>query len=307
MSASELGPARRVLAVVVTHNSAADVGGLLDSLGPAQRSGSLGEVVVVDNGSTDDTVAILRARPGVTVVEATNRGYSAGFNLGVRVGGSADYLLLLNPDCRMATDAIQTMVTAAERSLAGIVVPRIHDAHGRLQYSLRREPTIRRGIGLNFTRHPVFAEYINSDVDYEQAQDVDWALGAAMLIRQECYSALGGWDESFFLYSEETDFCLRARDAGWSTRYEPAAVVVHAGGGSGRNAMTHTMQVVNRVRCYGRRHPRPLTYAYLIANLVSEASWVVRGRRESREAVAALVCPRRRPAALRSQGAIIPG
>ncbi len=85
---------------------------------------------------------------------------------------------------------------------------------------------------------------------------VDWALGAVLAVARECHEDVGGWDDSFFLYSEETDFCLRRADRGWSTQFVPGSVVTHIGGGSGRSDRTHVMQIVNRVRLYARRHGR---------------------------------------------------
>ncbi|MCZ7627704.1 MAG: glycosyltransferase [Microthrixaceae bacterium] len=66
--------------------------------------------------------------------------------------------------------------------------------------------------------------------DYARERDADWATGAAMLISAECLAAVGPWDESFFLYSEETDYCLRARDRGFKLRYSPKATATHIGG-----------------------------------------------------------------------------
>ncbi|MFX3745782.1 glycosyltransferase family 2 protein, partial [Streptococcus suis] len=80
-----------------------------------------------------------------------------------------------------------------------------------------------------------------------------WLVGAILLVSRECFDALDGLDESFFLYSEETDFSLRAKEAGWATVYTPRAGAVHVGGGSGESSTTHTMKILNRVRLYRRR------------------------------------------------------
>jgi GT2 family glycosyltransferase len=180
------------------------------------------------------------------------------------------------------------------------------DDDGRRQNSLRREPSILRAIGLNWTGIGLFSEYVAGDEAYATARDADWALGAALMFSRACYQAIGPWDESFFLYSEETDFCLRARDAGWRTRYVPTAVVTHAGGGSGRSDTTHVMQAVNRVRLYARRHSRSAGYVYWAVNVLSELSWVARGRRESRAAVRGLLRPETRPSQLGCSRSLIP-
>jgi GT2 family glycosyltransferase len=115
---------------------------------------------------------------------------------------------------------------------------------------------------------------------------------------RECFDALKGWDESFFLYSEETDLSLRARDIGLLTRYEPGSVAVHIGGGSGRNDRTHAMQIVNRVRLFRRRNAVVASWCYFWLNVVSELSWLVRGHPQSRFSVLALLRPSVRPAEL---------
>ena len=294
-----------VIVVIVAFNSARTITGLLDSIPPA-APGLHVEVVVVDNGSSDDTVATARAHGGCTVVEGTNVGYSAGLNLGVASSPSADYVLLLNPDTVLIAGAVTALVEAARRTSPGIVVPQIRTPEGELDHTLRREPTILRAVGLNGTGRPTFSEAVAADAAYAEAQVVDWAVGAAMLISMDCYQALDGWDESFFLYSEETDFCLRARDAGYPTTYEPTALVVHVGGGSGRNDWTHSMQIVNKVRLYARRHGRVAGSAYWAVTVLSEVSWIVRGHPQSKASVRALLQPSRRPPELGLSNALVP-
>jgi len=291
--------------VVVTYNSADVIVPLLDSIREAAGQLTV-QVVVVDNGSTDGTAKRLRDREDVTLVPSTNTGYAAGLNLGVQRAEASGLLLLLNPDTRLKQGSIPPLVETAGIPGTGVVAPMVRDTGGVLQHSLRREPTLLRAIGLNWTGIPLFSEYLNRPSDYRTPRVVDWALGAALLLTRECYDAVGGLDESFFLYSEETDFCLRARELGYLTRFEPRSEVVHVGGGSGRDDRTHTMQVLNRVRLYARRHPRPLAYVYMAANLASEMSWIVRGHRPSRASVRALLSPGRRPAVLRLGTGLLP-
>ena len=117
---------------------------------------------------------------------------------------------------------------------------------------------------------------------------------------------LGGWDESFFLYSEETDLCLRARDIGLVTRYTPAAVAEHIGGASGQSHRTHVMQIVNRVRLYARRHHRPAAWGYYVLTILSELSWALRRHPQSWSAIAALLRPGRRPDVLGVSDTLLP-
>ena len=172
--------------------------------------------------------------------------------------------------------------------------------------SLRREPTLLRALGLTATRLPALSEYVAQQEDYQRPTTVDWALGAVLLMSRACYDAVGGWDDSYFLYSEETDFCLRARDLGFTTRYEPAAVVVHIGGQSGQSDQTHSMQIVNRVRLYRRRHGLVAAWFYFFLTVASELSWLARGRAESRCAIRALLRPSLRPSELRCSDQLMP-
>ncbi len=133
--------------VVVTYNSAYDIAGLLDSL-PAAAAGLRIRTVVVDNGSTDGTLELVRSRPNVTCIEAgANVGYAGGINIGRLHSGEYSALLVLNPDAEFEADALAEMFAALEDPAVGIVVPMLLNSEGRIFPSLRREPTPMRAIG----------------------------------------------------------------------------------------------------------------------------------------------------------------
>lgn len=291
--------------VIVTYNSAHVIGDLLDSL-PAALDGLTADVVVVDNSSTDGTGDVVAARGDCRLVRSPNIGYAGGINVGVREATPADAILILNPDVRLHQGSVPLMMSALTEPDTGIVVPQVRSPDGELQYSLRREPSLPRALGLTRTKLPVLSEYVTEAARYSSPGVVDWALGAVLLMSRACYTTLGGWDESYFLYSEETDLSLRARDLGLLTRYEPRAVAVHIGGQSGRSGKTHSMQIVNRVRLYRRRHGIGASWCYYALSIASELSWVARGHRESRTAVAALVRPSRRPEEIGCSDRIVP-
>jgi N-acetylglucosaminyl-diphospho-decaprenol L-rhamnosyltransferase len=291
--------------VVVTHNSADVIGDLLDGL-PAALGGLTADVVVVDNGSTDGTAEFAAAHGGCRLVRSANVGFAGGINRGVQAAARAEAILVLNADVRLRAGSIPLLMKALQEPRVGIVAPQIRSPRGDLQLSLRRAPTLLRALGLTRTRLAIFSEYVTKLSDYASPLFADWALGAALLISRECYDLLGGWDESYFLYSEETDFSLRARDAGLLTRYEPDAVAIHIGGHSGRNDKTHSMHIVNRVRLYRRRHGTASSWCYYAVTLAHETSWIIRGRRASRASVAALLLPRRRPAELGASAHLLP-
>ena len=291
--------------VVVTHNSRDVISAMLDSLPPA-LDGLAGRIVVVDNASTDGTPALLDERSDCVVVRAANRGYSAGINRGVEVLAGRGPILVLNPDVRLNPGCVRKLVEASQVPGTGIVAPKVLDVDGELCLSLRREPSLGRALGMSRTGRAALSEKVTDLGDYEAPRIVDWALGAVLLVTRTCHEKLGGWDESFFLYSEETDLCLRARDIGIRTRYEPRAVCTHIGGASGRSPATHAMQVVNRVRLYRRRNGLACGLLYYFLTLASEASWVIRGQSQSRTAIASLLSPRRRPAELNCSEKLLP-
>jgi N-acetylglucosaminyl-diphospho-decaprenol L-rhamnosyltransferase len=291
--------------IIVSYNSAHVIADLLDSL-PAALDGLTAAVVIVDNGSTDGTAELVEARGDCRVVRSANVGYAGGINRGVREAARASAILILNPDVRMQERSVRPLLAALSEPDVGVVVPQVRSAQGALELSLRREPTLLRAMGLNRTRLAALSEYVAGPEQYLRPCSVDWALGAVLLISRPCYDALGGMDESYFLYSEETDLSLRARDAGMLTRYEPRSVVVHIGGGSGRDHKTHTMQVVNRVRLYRRRNGVLASWCYYWLTIVSETTWIMRGHRQSRTAIAALLRPARRPAELGCSDRMMP-
>ena len=286
-----------VAVVVVTHNSAHVIGDLLDSL-PAALDGLTADVVVVDCGSTDGTASLLAGCGRCRVVRSANVGYAGGINRGVREAMSAEAILVLNPDVRLHPRSVPLLLAALQEPDVGIAAPQVRSPHGGLELSLRREPSLPRALGLTRTRRPVFSEYVSRPSDYAQPRIVDWALGAVLVMSRKCYDAVGGWDETYFLYSEETDLALRARDIGLLTRYVPGAVAVHIGGQSGRNHTTHAMQIVNRVRLYRRRHGALASWCYYWLLAANEMSRLARGNRTSWSGVMALLRPARRPAEL---------
>ncbi|MDF2916927.1 MAG: glycosyltransferase family 2 protein [Microbacterium sp.] len=294
-----------VAVVVVTYNSERHVADLLDSI-PRSMGELTYSVVVVDNGSTDGTLALLDAREDCTVVRSTNVGYAAGMNRAVAASPPADSILILNPDAIVDSGAVPIMRRVLAKPRVGIVAPRVREEDGSLSPTLRRGPTIGRVGGLSFTGWPVFTERIEDSSEYEREHEVEWAVGAILLVDRECYDRLGGMDETFFLYSEETDFSLRAKDAGWLTVYTPDAGAMHVGGGSGESAMTHTMKQINRIRLYRRRTGTVRASVYYVLTVLSEVRRALLGHDKSWPTIRALIDPSRRPSLLNASDSILP-
>jgi GT2 family glycosyltransferase len=286
----------RIAAVVVTYNSAAVLPGLIHSLasgfGPLQY-----QLVVVDNGSSDGSLTLAtELAPGATFVGlGCNVGYAAGINAGVAAAGAHSAILVLNADIRLRAGAIPALMETLRRTGSGIVVPRIVDGDGRLVLSQRRDPTVIRAFADAFLgasragRFPLTGEVVSDSRSYAQERRVDWAQGSIQLISTECWKACGPWDESFFLYSEETDFDLRARDAGYAVTYTPTAVVEHLGGDSRVSPELWSLLMINRLRLFRMRHGPMRCAMYRTALIIREAVRAVLGRRTGRSALAALL------------------
>jgi GT2 family glycosyltransferase len=240
--------------VVVTHNSARDVPLLIDGLRVAAHDRRI-RLIVVDNQSSDDTVSLVRAQEDIILVESGgNRGYSGGINAALPMVGRCENVLILNPDLELAPDAVPRLIAAADEAGVGAVVPLILDGDGAIHPSLGREPSLIRGIGDALFGGNICALLrLPSEFDYRKesylhAHDVDWATGAALLVRAAVAREVGDWSEAFFLYSEEVDYFRRIRTSGWRIRFAPSAVVKHRAGGSGRSRDLAALQAVNRIR-----------------------------------------------------------
>jgi GT2 family glycosyltransferase len=266
--------------IIVTYNSARDIAGLLDSL-PAAAAGLTLRVVVVDNGSADDTVEQVRDHSEVVCVESdANLGYAGGINVGRQHAGQYRALAVLNPDLILEPGALREMFTALDDPTVGLVVPMLLDFEGQWYPSLRREPTLASAIGEalfgdHFGWRPGrLSEIVRKESEYGYRHSVDWAVGAAMLISGACDRVIGAWDERFFLYSEEVDYAARVRTAGLRVEYVPQARARHRRAGSGHSHALVALQAVNRIR-YFEKHGKPtgaMRAAVLLHELLRSAS-----------------------------------
>ncbi len=287
-----------VAVVTVTWNSAAVIGDLLDSL-PAAMGDCSYVVVVADNASSDDTLAIVATTaPAARRIQVgRNAGYAAGINAGISAAEPSRAVVVINPDVRLGKGAVAALISALDASDVGVVVPMLRAADGQLTCSLRRDPTVLRALGEALLggdragRHQLLGETVTDPRVYELATDVDWGSGAVMAISRSCIDAVGEWDESFWLYAEETDFCLRARDAGFRVRYEPAARAMHIEGEAAENPYLWTTLTTNRVRLFRKRHGKVHSAVFWGAVTLNEAIRAVAGRQTSRAALRELLRP----------------
>jgi N-acetylglucosaminyl-diphospho-decaprenol L-rhamnosyltransferase len=216
-----------VSVVVVTYNGLPWIEQCLESVRGR-------ETVVVDNGSSDGTVAFVRARfPEVQVVEQENRGLAAGWNTGVE-RTSGRYLLLLNSDAWLDGGALDAMVAFAdEHPVAAVVGPRLRNPDGTLQRSVRGFPTLWRLATEYFflrklaPRSRALNGFYAGGFDHDAVYDAEFLMGAVWLVRRAAIEQVGPADERFFLFSEEVDWAYRFRQAGWRSLFLPDAGATH--------------------------------------------------------------------------------
>jgi N-acetylglucosaminyl-diphospho-decaprenol L-rhamnosyltransferase len=195
------------------------------------------ETIVVDHGSTDGTVDLVRGRfPAVRLLVQENRGYGAGLNAGIRAS-SRPYVLIVNSDAWMVGDAVERLVGFAEaHPRAAVVGPRLRNPDGSLQRSVRGFPTLWRLATEYFflrklaPRSRALNAFYAGGFGHDTPREVEWVMGACFLARRAALDAVGLFDEDFFLFSEETDLLYRLHAAGWQVWFTPDAEVVHVGG-----------------------------------------------------------------------------
>jgi hypothetical protein len=243
--------------VVVSYRSAATLRGCVEPL--AAMPGV--HVTVVDNASPDEALATIADLDVDVVRSPHNGGFSYGCNLGVS-DGSAPFLLFINPDARIDGESLRTLRSVLEDDeRVAIVAPRILDDDGSLAFTLRRFPRLRSTFAQALFLHraaPLATwtdELIRDPAAYAEAGTAEWVSGACMLVRRDAYAAIGGFDEQFFLYCEDTDLCARLWAAGHTVRFEPGATARHVGGASSGVGETQAIAARSRVR-YARKHFR---------------------------------------------------
>jgi GT2 family glycosyltransferase len=220
--------------VIVTYNSAAEIGASLEA---ALRSGA--EVVVVDNASSDGTVAEVRRQGARVIANAKNRGFAAAVNQGF-CALSSPFVLLLNPDAVIQT-GLEALGEACELTGAAGASGKLVGADGQPQrgFMVRRFPTasalILEALLLNrvWPNNPVNHRYRALDLPLDVVTQVEQPAGAFLMLRREVWEELGGFDEGFHpLWFEDVDFCLRAAQRGYLLYFVPSAVAKHTGGHS---------------------------------------------------------------------------
>ncbi len=284
--------------VIINYNTCDHLRNCLESMRAYQ-----GEVIVVDSGSTDGSLELLRTQfPRVTVrLTEGNLGYGAAANLGIRVSQS-EYVLLLNSDTLIRPETATALASFLDsHPRAGLAGPRLVNPDRTLQLSTFPNPTP-LDIFLDTTnltrvirRIPGLDERYLRTWSHVQPRRVPWVSGAAMAIRRSAFDAVFGFDEAFFMYFEEVDLCYRLAEAGWETWFAPVTEIVHVGGASTRQRRAEmTVEFYRSLYRFYQQHYSSLQSAELVAlvKLVALArlarDWIAlrRNDRHEREGLA---------------------
>ena len=212
-----------VSAVIVTYNALPWIERSLESL-----EGTGAEVIVVDHGSTDGTLDLIRERfPDTRIVEQENKGLGGGSNAGMRVA-SGRYYLLLNSDAWLQEDALEKLVAFAdEHPEAAVVGPKLLNPDGSLQRSVRGFPSVWRLATEYFflrklaPRSRALNAFYAGGFDHDAVREAEFVMGSAMLVRRDAADSVGLFDEDFFMFNEESDWCYRFLEAGWKVLVLP--------------------------------------------------------------------------------------
>jgi GT2 family glycosyltransferase len=221
------------------------------------------EVIVVDNASSDGSVEMITANYPEVVLHANkqNRGYGAAANQAI-ASCNADYVLLLNSDTRLEAGALKALSSYLDRNpRAAMVGPRLVRPNGTLQRSCLPFPTplnsfLRESALTTFLRSmPILRERYLLTWSHRYPRVVPCVLGAALAIRRDAFQAIGGFDESFFMYYEEVDLCYRLHLAGWQVHFAPVTSVVHIGEAStDHHRAEMAVQLYASLNHFYRRH-----------------------------------------------------
>jgi N-acetylglucosaminyl-diphospho-decaprenol L-rhamnosyltransferase len=219
-----------VSVVIVTYNALPWVERCLESVRGL-------ETIVVDHGSTDGTVELVRQRfPHARLIQQENRGLGGGSNAGMRVA-SGDYFLLLNSDAWAVGDAVERLAAFADSHPEGAVIgPKLLNPDCSLQRSVRGFPTLWRLATEYFFLRKLAPDsralnaFYAGGFAHDQVREAEFLMGACLLVRRQAADTVGLFDEDFFMFSEETDWCYRFRQAGWKVLFFPGAEFVHVGG-----------------------------------------------------------------------------
>ena len=210
---------------------------MLEKFLPSVTANTTGdaEVIIADNGSTDDSIAFLHTHyPALRIIQFDqNYGFAEGYNRAL-AQVEADYYVLLNDDVEVTPHWVEPVVEQMEGNpLTAICQPKLlmYDQRDTFEYAGAAGGFIDR-YGYPFCRGRLFDVVEKDHGQYDDPCEIFWASGAAMFVRADVWHQLGGLDGDFFAHMEEIDFCWRAKNKGYRVEYCPKSTIYHVGGGT---------------------------------------------------------------------------
>lgn len=222
----------KVSVIIVTYNSEETI---RDCLKSVLSNSEQTKVIVVDNNSSDKTLEVVRQFPKVKIIQnKENFGFGKANNTGVK-SSTGDYIFFLNPDCVVEKDAIEKLAGFLDKNNETAVVgPKLVNKDESLQKEISPFPTLVSEILVLLRLHRVgiFKKIVYPNYDYNKTQEVEHLMGSALMMRRSVFDKVGGFDENFFLWFEETDLLKRISEKGYKIVYYPEAIVKHLVGQS---------------------------------------------------------------------------
>jgi GT2 family glycosyltransferase len=286
---------KHVSLVMVNWNGIKDTSVALDSIKKLNKHEMVLDTIVVDNGSTDSSVVDLEKKyPWVHLVKTgKNLGFTGGNNVGISeaLGRNAEYIWLLNNDTIVDKDALK-LVDAFDDASVGIAGSKIYFAPGheyhKARYSKKEQGKVFWFAGGVIDWQNMYASHFGVDeVDngqYDKKRLTDFITGCSMMIRREVIEKIGMLDDAYYLYYEDVDYSLRAKNAGYSLMYYPMSVVWHVNAGStggAGNTVHEYYQTRNRL-LVGMRYAKMRTKIALIREAIR---FVISGSAIKRKAI----------------------
>ena len=253
--------------IIVTFNSESYIYKCLESVFKSKINHTKTDIFIIDNNSSDNTTSIVKKiqeknKNVVLVSNNNNRGFAKAVNQGIKKSIKYKYVLLLNPDTILEENSILNLVSCLEENGAGICGGKAVDFHGNIKGSYFRFPNVFVGI-FDFTNirrltkndrwHKYF--YYQDTNFIKHCVSVDVVTGGFFLIKQSTIKKVGLFDESYFMYLEDVDYCKRAHNAGIKTFYADKSKIIHEGGASSVNKdrIRHSSWLLSR-KIYFLKH-----------------------------------------------------
>lgn len=276
--------ATKLSILTVTYNSQRFLDGLFESL--EKFLPKYCEWVVVDNESKDSTVEKLqryqkKSKFPIKIIEQKNLGFSSGNNRAAQLA-SGEYFMILNPDTRLIDNSINGMLDyIQERKDIGILAPKLLERDGKVQKSVRKLPSLSGLLSENIlNKQHAFSEYAPS---IQHPTEVECVYGAAMLVSSHTFETIKGFDEKYFLYYEDIDFCRRILNHNLKIVYYPEAQISHQVGGSvveskfmpfGVRTLAHFIPIKASGKQYHQLHGRYIYHGALVGFLIAFIQYI---------------------------------